>query len=105
MRRALANVMTGLVMANGAGAVAQAADADHGEVIAKRWCATCHVVAEDQKRGAADVPSFASVGKRPDFNAGKLAQFLRDPHPKMPNMELSRSESDDIAAYIGRLGR
>jgi cytochrome c2 len=32
------------------------ADAQHGLVLAKRWCATCHVVSADQQRASADVP-------------------------------------------------
>lgn len=37
------------------------------------------------------------------FDAAKLAFFLLDPHPKMPNMQLTRSEAADIAAYISTL--
>jgi hypothetical protein len=29
--------------------------------------------------------------------------FLLDPHAKMPNMNLTRIEANDIAAYIGTL--
>jgi hypothetical protein len=32
-----------------------------------------------------------------------LAFFLLDPHPKMPNLQLTRSEASDIAAYISTL--
>jgi hypothetical protein len=31
------------------------------------------------------------------------AFFLLEPHPKMPNMQLSRSEAADLAAYIATL--
>ncbi len=77
-----------------------AADADHGEQLARRWCASCHVVSSDQMRGADNVPAFATIAKRPGFNAEKLARFLMDPHPKMPDMQLDRSEARDLAAYI-----
>ncbi|MDR3463009.1 MAG: cytochrome c, partial [Beijerinckiaceae bacterium] len=76
----------------------------HGEIIAKRWCAACHIVASDQKRGADNVPTFESIAKRPGFDKAKLAFFLLDPHPKMPNMSLTRDEAEDIAAYIARQG-
>jgi mono/diheme cytochrome c family protein len=85
--------------------VAHAADADHGEQLARRWCAACHIVASDQRSGADNVPSFASVAQRPGFSADKLAFFLLDPHPKMPNMGLSRGAAADLAAYIAGLGR
>ena len=52
---------------------------------------------------SSSAPPFSSIAKRPDFNAAKIAFFLLDPHPKMPNMQLSREETADIAAYIGTL--
>jgi mono/diheme cytochrome c family protein len=82
---------------------ARAADPDHGADLARRWCASCHVVASGQTQASADVPSFASVARRPDFSAERLAFFLLEPHPKMPNFPLSRSEATDIAAYIATL--
>jgi mono/diheme cytochrome c family protein len=83
--------------------VAMAADPDHGAQLAQRWCATCHIVDGDQKLASADVPPFAAIARKPDFNPEKVAFFLLDPHPKMPNFPLSRSEAADIAAYIGTL--
>jgi mono/diheme cytochrome c family protein len=80
-----------------------AANPDQGETLAKRWCTGCHLVAGDQKNATIEAPPFASVAKRSDFDAAKIAFFLLDPHPKMPNMELSRDEASDIAAYIKTL--
>jgi mono/diheme cytochrome c family protein len=82
---------------------AAAADPDHGAVLAKRWCATCHVVESGQKQASADVPPFAAIANKPDFSADRIASFLLEPHPKMPNFPLSRFEAADIAAYIGTL--
>jgi mono/diheme cytochrome c family protein len=82
---------------------AVAADANHGAELAKRWCATCHLVNRDQKQASADVLPFATIAHKPDFSADKLAFFLLDPHPKMPNFPLSRIEAGDIAAYIKSL--
>lgn len=82
---------------------AMAAGADHGGELAKRWCASCHVVGSDQKQASADVPPFAAIAQRSDFSAEKLGFFLLEPHPKMPNFPLSRNEAGDIAAYIGSL--
>jgi mono/diheme cytochrome c family protein len=82
---------------------ALAADADHGADLAKRWCASCHIVTNGQTQASADVPSFVSVARKPDFSPERLAFFLLDPHPKMPNFPLSRTEAGDIAAYIASL--
>lgn len=84
------------------GASAFAADAERGETIAARWCSACHVVSSDQKSASADVPSFADIALR-RTDRKKLANFLVDPHPKMPDMHLTRSEIDDIVAYIRSL--
>ena len=80
-----------------------AADADHGADLAKRWCAACHLVDGAQTQASADVPSFASIARKSDSTPEKVAFFLLDPHPKMPNFPLSRNEAADIAAYIGTL--
>jgi len=94
---ALATVLSPLLFSG----AADAADARHGAT-AKRWCAACHIVTNDQKSGSADVPPFADIARR-RTDAKALAAFLIDPHPKMPDMHLSRTEIDDIIAYIRSL--
>jgi hypothetical protein len=51
------------------------------------------------------VPPFATIAQSPNFDPKRLAYFLLEPHPKMPQMALSRSAADDIAAYIQSLKR
>jgi mono/diheme cytochrome c family protein len=80
-----------------------AADADHGLVIAKRWCAECHVVAECQPRAKTDVLPFATIATLKTTK--ELTIFLADPHPKMPDMALTRQEIADIIAYMKTLGQ
>src|SRR5215831_11582482 len=81
-----------------------AADPSNGLRIAHRWCEACHVVTATQTRPATDqAPPFASIAKEPGFDASKIALFLLDPHPKMPDMGLSRSDAADLAAYIASL--
>jgi mono/diheme cytochrome c family protein len=79
------------------------ADANNGERLAQRWCAACHVVTSAQRQAYADAPPFEEIAKRPNFNENGLAMFLLDPHAKMPNMNLSRIEARDIAAYVAKL--
>jgi mono/diheme cytochrome c family protein len=79
------------------------ADPEHGLALAKRWCASCHVVSPEQQRASADVPPFGSIARSPNFDARHLAYFLLNPHPKMPDLPLSRAAADDIAAYITTL--
>jgi mono/diheme cytochrome c family protein len=95
-----------MLMATAFGSVAaNAADADHGRTLARRWCATCHVVAANQQRPTGEAPPFAVIAKRSDFDATRLTNFLLEPHPKMPNMSLTRMEAADLVAYIRTLAR
>ncbi len=80
-----------------------AADPHHGLLLAKQWCAACHVVSSDQREANADAPPFATIARQPQFNVQALAYFLLDPHPKMPDLPLNRYEAGDIAAYIATL--
>ena len=98
---------TGLCAASFALAVpvaAARADPDDGEKLARRWCAGCHLVAPDQQRATTDAPPFVTIARRPGFSSDRLAFFLLAPHPKMPDMGLSRSEATDLADYIAKLG-
>lgn len=85
------------------GPVALAADANHGGELAKRWCAACHLVDSTQNQTSTDAPPFDAIAHKSDFTPEKVAFFLLDPHPKMPNFPLSRNEAADLAAYIGSL--
>jgi mono/diheme cytochrome c family protein len=89
----------------GTTAIRLAADAANGSRLAQRWCEACHVVAPTQSRSSSDAAPFPTRAARPDFDAAKLALFLLDPHPKMPDMSLTRSEAADLAAYIGSLAK
>ena len=83
---------------------ALAADPSNGLRIAHRWCEACHVVTPTQTRAATDqAPPFEAIARTPAFDASKIALFLLDPHPKMPEMGLSRSDAADLAAYIATL--
>lgn len=77
--------------------------AARGEVLARRWCAACHVVSADQTKASSDAPSFfALTGDRARTAAG-LADFLLLPgttHSQMPDLHLSRVEIADIVAYV-----
>jgi mono/diheme cytochrome c family protein len=84
---------------------AWAADLSHGEQLARRWCADCHVVASDQRQASADAPPFSAIAQSPGFSVERMAFFLLDPHPKMPNMSLTRAEASDLAAYIASLAK
>ncbi len=104
MRAVFKHIQVLVVAAAGlGGSVALAADADHGADLAKRWCASCHLVNGSQKQTTTDAPPFDAIAHKSDFTAEKVAFFLLDPHPKMPDFPLSRNEAADLAAYIAAL--
>ena len=84
---------------------AHAADPFEGEKIAKRWCASCHVVSRDQKRGNTQAPPFSEIARKPGLSAASIALFLLRPHPPMADMNLTRNEANDLAAYIKKQGQ
>ena len=105
MNRIFTLTLSSIGMIVGTAAQCDAADAAHGEQLARRWCAPCHVVAGDQREPTSEAPPFATVGRKPNFTASQLALFLLDPHPKMPTMSLTRIEAADLAAYIESLAK
>ena len=63
------------------------------------------MVATDQQSANGQAAPFSAIGKVPNLDASKLALFLLVPHPKMPDMNLSRAEAADLAAYIVSQGK
>ncbi|MBX3501950.1 MAG: c-type cytochrome [Alphaproteobacteria bacterium] len=86
-----------------ASAPALAGDPLNGERLARRWCAACHVVSEKQTGAVSEATPFPVIARRADFSERTVAFFLLDPHPRMPDMSLTRAEASDIAAYIATL--
>ena len=93
-------LLASLVVTLSVAGPALAADADRGEILARRWCAACHVVSAGQTHGSTQAPPFSEIAGRPGFDAAHLALYLLLPHPRMPDMSMSRQEASDLAAYI-----
>ncbi|RAI38306.1 c-type cytochrome [Rhodoplanes roseus] len=87
----------------GRSGTAQPPSAARGAEIAQRWCATCHVTSADQTQATGEATPFPTIARRNSFDAGVLALFLLDPHPRMPDMSLTRAEAADLAAYVRSL--
>jgi hypothetical protein len=66
---------------------------------------------DDQRGTTSEAPPFASIGKNRGSTPAipgkrsQFAMFLLDPHPKMPNMSLTRIKAADLAASIAALGK
>ena len=73
----------------------------NGQAKAKLWCAHCHVVEPNPGTVAqSDVPSFAGIAARPDQTLEKTENGIFDPHPPMPDLQLSREQVRDLSLYI-----
>jgi len=83
---------------------AQSVEAKKGYGLAKQWCTSCHIVAPDQD-GSDAAPPFDSIANRAEMSSDGLRAWLANPHPPMPNFNLSRAEIDWIVAYLASLRR
>lgn len=99
-------IMSAALVVLASTALAADGSASRGEVLAKRWCADCHVVTGDQARAASDAPSFFALTAGPVRTPETLAAYLALPegaHSRMPDLHLSRVEIADIVAYAASL--
>ena len=91
------------IMAAALTTAAAAADVKEGSKLARQWCANCHLVGGEQTAGGDTAPTFASIAETAAERTDDLKAWLADPHPPMPNLNLTRSEIDDLLAYIESL--
>ena len=80
-----------------------AADIQQGRTLAKQWCSNCHVIEADQAAGGDSAPTFGAIAETAAERTDDLRAWLADPHPPMPNLNLTRVEIDDLLAYIESL--
>lgn len=82
---------------------ASAADIGHGEKLARDWCSNCHLVTSDQTSSGDSAPTFNSIAGTAAERSDDLRAWLADPHPPMPNFDLTVYEINDLLAYIESL--
>ncbi len=75
-------------------------DPERGKEVAERVCTNCHLVSDRQTKAVADVPSFAAIARQPDQSEEAImARIILPKHP-MPVIPITKSELEDVAAYI-----
>jgi mono/diheme cytochrome c family protein len=83
------------------------AGAERGEQIAARECARCHATDKTSPSPRASAPPFRDIRRR--YNALSLSrEFVtigQVGHYEMPPTPISRSEGEDLIAFIESLGR
>ena len=98
MSRALACL---LVFAPG---LAWSQDIEQGHQLAARWCANCHVVERTTATASANgLPTFPAVAANPRIPPELLRATMSAQHGRMPDLQLSKRQQDDLIAYIQSL--
>jgi mono/diheme cytochrome c family protein len=90
-----------VTMALAGSALAQG-DADVGASLVTTWCTGCHVV-DDDGHGADIGPPLPALLRDGQRTSDEIRGWLADPHPPMPNFDLTRQEIEDIVAHLERL--
>lgn len=81
--------------------LASAQDIGRGERLARTWCANCHVVERNPaEAGATGVPTFPALAAKPGQTSEKLRAAMNPRHSRMPDLQLSKQQQDDLVAYI-----
>jgi mono/diheme cytochrome c family protein len=75
-------------------------DAKAGQQLAQNVCSECHAVDAEHAEARGAAPSFLSIAKMTSTTAISLRVFLQTSHEQMPNFLLSKTEIDDVGAYI-----
>ncbi len=77
-------------------------DAKSGKELASKLCVSCHIVGREASSNTvpADVPSFTTIANKPGQTAEAIAGAIVIAHPPMPQIQLTREEIGDLAAYI-----
>ena len=76
-------------------------DAGAGRELALSHCASCHAIARlPLWPPLSRARSFADIARSPETTELGLRAFLQTPHARMPNLVLSRPQTDDVISYI-----
>ena len=79
-------------------------DVMQGQELAQTVCAECHAVtpgAIHSPNGHA--PTFDTIAHMPGMTPMAIRVWLRSAHKEMPNIMLSRDETDNVIAYLQSL--
>lgn len=97
---AFIGAMSCLSFAGGVAAV-EPPNAARGLAVAKKWCASCHLVHTGQKGPVTDAaPTFQSIVANRKATLARIRGILNNPHSKMPTNVLSRRDVDDLVEYF-----
>jgi mono/diheme cytochrome c family protein len=79
-----------------------ASDREAGRDLAATWCSSCHLV-EQETAAATQARPLAAIARDGRWTADALRGFLARPHGGMPDLNLTRQEIENLAAYLESL--
>ncbi len=78
--------------------------ADGGRDLADKLCTGCHLIAGDGATTAqVGPPPFKSIANKPGQTVDRIKNALMQPHPPMPDMQMTNDEMLDIITYLDTL--
>lgn len=79
----------------------EAPSPERGQAFAQRFCKDCHLVEGSGATTAqAGIPSLRGLANKPGQNGERIRNVLINPHPPMPDMQVSAQEILDVLAYL-----
>jgi mono/diheme cytochrome c family protein len=74
-------------------------DVSMGQQLAQKWCSDRHAVGSEDADAHGSVPSFVSIAEMSSTTSISLHAFLQTSHDRMPNVQLTQTQIDDVVAY------
>ena len=71
-----------------------------GRRLAEAWCVNCHALDSSRQAVATGAPAFSAVAANKALTPLALRAFLQTPHQRMPDLNLSNNELDDLIAFV-----
>jgi cytochrome c len=73
---------------------------ESGRRLAQATCQVCHQIDAKQAAPKGEAPSWPAIANMSSTTALALTVFLQTNHRNMPNFILTKSEIEDLVAYI-----
>jgi len=105
MRQRIFSSILAAALALSSAALAQSGERAAGRRIASELCGDCHEIRPPFPNFYRYPPTFEEIAKRSATTRLALKVFLQSNHTIMSNFIVSKSDADDIIAYILSLKR
>lgn len=82
----------------------EAPSPERGQAFAQKFCQECHLVdGGGAVTAQAGLPTLRGLANKPGQSGERIRNVLINPHPPMPDMQVSAQEILDVIAYMETL--